>query len=178
MKSFTDEKSICFDLETLGKNPGCIVVSIGATKFNFETGIVDKFKVNISPESAKSFGLKAEKDTMDWWLTQSKESRKGWTENAQPLDEAINQFTEWMNIQNEMYLWVNGASFDYPILRECYYALGQTLPWHYRQEMCMRTVFNMMGYSNSAARQKEGDYHDSLGDAISQTNALISFFKS
>lgn len=179
MKNFMEVPSVCIDLETLGKTAGSIIVSIGAVKFNFETGIKYKFKINISPESAKSYGFHTDQSTLQWWMEQSKEARKAWQTDPHECKEAFQQFNDWLGECKNKYIWANGVAFDMPILAAAYTKLDIKQPWTYRQEMDMRTVYNMLGFSNSAKLEAEGEvYHDALEDAISQTNSLISLFKN
>lgn len=177
---FLDKPGIMFDLETLGRKPGCVVTSIGAVKFGFSKGITDRFKINISvDDSVKNYGLKLDKDTIKWWEGQPKEARDSWLHNPEPvqLNYAVDQFINWMGYDKSRLIYSHGASFDIPIITELFSVLGLEKPWHYRQEMDSRTIFNMLGYVNSDNREKsELVYHDSQADAEAQALALINLF--
>jgi hypothetical protein len=178
---FLDKPNVMFDLETLGTRPGCVVTSIGAVKFGFSKGITDRFKVNISVEDCvKNHGMKIDKKTLDWWMTQPKEARDGWMHDPEPINlkDAVDLFVDWIGFDKSRFIWSHGASFDQPILSELFYATGVDKPWHYRQEMDSRTVFNMVGFVNSESRAKSDlVHHDSVADAEAQALSLIKLFE-
>lgn len=178
---FQQKPGMMFDIETLGRKPGCVVTSIGAVKFGFSKGVYDRFKVNISVEdSVKNYGLKIDKDTLKWWESQSKAARDSWLHDPEPVPvkEAVELFVDWIGKDKSRLIWSHGASFDIPIIQELFNVVGIEKPWHYRQEMDSRTVFNMLGYVNSENREKSAlTYHDAAADAEAQALALIKLFE-
>jgi DNA polymerase III epsilon subunit-like protein len=170
-----------FDIETLGQKPGCVVTSIGSVKFGFSKGVYDRFKVNISVEdSVRQYGLKVDKNTVAWWETQPKAARDSWLHDPEPipLKEALEAFVDWLGHDKSRLIWSHGASFDQPIINEAFDVCGMKKPWHYRQEMDTRTVFNMLGYVNSANREQSAlTHHDAVADAEAQALALIKLFE-
>jgi DNA polymerase III epsilon subunit-like protein len=180
MSEIFDKRGVMVDIETLSQKSNAAIVSVGAVKFSINYGISDKFKVNVDPMSCKEAGLRIDKDTLDWWAKQSPEARRGWQENPKPiaLKDALEQFIEWWGKDDRLF-WCQGLSFDSPILSNAFDAVGLKRPWHYRKEMDTRTLFNFVGHINSEHRTKDtvNVYHDSLGDAIAQTEVLIKLFK-
>lgn len=169
---------VMIDLETLSTRPNASILSIGATKFTLDEGIIDKFYCNIDAKSCKSVGLHVSKDTVDWWMKQSAAARDALLVDQLPLKEALQTFTNWIGKDNVM-PWGNGASFDISIMESAYHAVGLTYPWKFYNIMCYRTVMNLMGLSNAKIRASENDtHHHALDDAISQTNTLIGILKS
>ena len=62
---------VMVDLETLGRRAGCVIVSVGAVKFDPKTGFVDTdnaFYKAITVESAMRYGLRVDPDTLRWWM--------------------------------------------------------------------------------------------------------------
>lgn len=58
---------VMVDLETLGRRAGCVIVSIGAVKFDPKTGFVDvdnSFYKAITVESAMRYGLTVDPSTL------------------------------------------------------------------------------------------------------------------
>lgn len=59
---------VMLDLETLGRGPGCVILSIGAVTFNpFGEGYKHEFTCNIEPEISKQLGFTVDPDTVAWW---------------------------------------------------------------------------------------------------------------
>lgn len=175
---FQKKKGIMVDIETLSTHPTAVVVSIGACKFDFDgSKIEDTFKINVDPKSCKALGCHIEQSTIDWWMTQPREARHAWQTDPVSVNDAILKLTEWWD--SDRMLYINGLSFDAPILTNLYFALGIKKPWHYSQEMDLRTIYSMVGFSNQKARQndKEHQYHDALQDALAQTKQLMEFFR-
>jgi hypothetical protein len=170
---------VMVDLETLSTKSNACIVSIGACKFDFrESVILDMFKVNIDPVSCKGYGLKIDKDTVNWWSKQSKEAIDSWKIDPIDLKTALINFNHWWDdTEGKKYFWCNGMSFDSPILSNAYYATQIPKPWTYGREMDLRTTFSLIGFDLNAARRKsESTHHDSLQDAVEQTKYLLDFF--
>ena len=65
-------KNIMVDLETLGTSADSVILSIGAVKFDLETGEIDNrgFYASVSVESNLSFRRRVSEETLLWWLKQ------------------------------------------------------------------------------------------------------------
>lgn len=169
---------VMIDLETLSTRANATILSIGATKFTLGEGIIDKFYCNVDAKSCKEVGLHVSKDTVEWWMQQSKAARDALLDNQITIQEALTNFTAWIG-KDKVMPWGNGASFDITIMESAYVATGLIAPWRYNSIMCYRTVMNLMGLSNAKIRAAENDtHHHALDDAISQTNTLIGILKS
>lgn len=169
----------CIDIESLSQDPRAAVISIGACTFN-ETGIIDTFKVNIRPESAKAFGMIISKDTIDWWLKQAPEVRAAALERNVDADFGLTQFVNWYKERKPAYIWSQGTSFDIVIMEYAIRCVGLDVPWKYSSVMDMRTVFNMFGIYTKDLHKAAGDstHHDALSDAMIQSKALIAMLNA
>lgn len=178
----TDPKQvhIMIDLETLSTRANAAIISIGAVKFTLGDGVTDTFYVNIDPKTCKAAGLHVNKETIQWWMEQSKEARDALMINQQPLDVALTEFSDWIGDDwKKVMPWGNGASFDISIMESAYHAIDMKYPWRYSNIMCYRTVMNLMGLSNAKIRASENDtHHHALDDAMSQANTLMEILKS
>lgn len=176
--AFLGRPHTMIDIETLSRLPTAAVVSIGAVNFSFKRGLLEEFKVNISAKSCKDHGLHIEKETLDWWASQSKEARMAWMANPVSLEEGLTQLEDFLGKNKDRMVWCNGASFDFPAIRNACIAVGKELPWSYRNEMCQRTINTVLGVSNNVVRQGEnqGLHHDALEDAKEQARYLITLF--
>jgi len=166
------------DLETLATTPDACILSIGAVAFDpmsFE--ISSKFYRVINFESCRALGLRIEKDTLDWWMNQSKAAKNVLVESRNPktpkIDEVIVEFDSWFKKNKGKELWSNGASFDIPILNFIYHKLGARAPWKFWDERCVRTLLKIFGEDKSS---REGTYHSALADAIYQTRQIQNFY--
>lgn len=163
--------SVMVDLETMGSGNQSAIVSIGAFKFDLYTPQgpeqiedLQRFYVNVSLKSSMAAGLKADPDTIMWWMGQDAAARSKLTSSPLDLQAALHQFAAFMN--GGFFLWGNGATFDNVILRNAYDAAGIKTPWHYTKDMCYRTYKNLHGKAVPFVR--EGTAHNALDDAITQ----------
>ena len=168
---------IMFDLETLGKNPGCVVLSIGVVEFDM-TGIKKEYQLFFDPVDQEAYGLKAEADTVMWWFKQSKEAQaailEGSTVNLSDGLKILTDASSWSNAR----VWVNGASFDFPILKALFDAASLPIPWKYYNECCFRTIKNQVSKTRyDHLRVMPELTHDGLADARAQALTLIKLLE-
>lgn len=164
-------KHIMLDIETLGTTPNSVIVSIAAVKFNFKDDKTESFEVNCDVKSSKELGMVVDKDTIEWWSKQPKEVRNAWLKDPQPIDEALDAFTEFVGNPKDMVLWCNGMNFDYPVLEWSYRAAGKTPPWKYWNLRDARTVYSIFDL-NMKEFPRVGDYHNAIDDCRTQIAAL------
>lgn len=164
------------DLETLGTSPGCIVLSIAAVEFT-QTELVGSFHTHIDIESCYQAGLTLEPRTVLWWLDQSKDAQNAILQaKTAPLAQALKDFKKRF-VWNDLKVWANGASFDFPILKAAHDAVGTVIPWAYYNEMDHRTMKNIIPRSIYKGLQVKPDLaHDALSDAIAQAQTLQNIF--
>lgn len=159
------------DLETLGNAPGCVIVAIGAVRFN-KKEITDQFYTRVDPDSCVKAGLKLDTDTVLWWLKQKDEARLEITKPGDPLLHALDKFSHFAQWGNEdIELWGNGAAFDNAILAAAYRALGRPAPWKFSNDRCYRTMKNLLPQVTIA--RGSGTQHNALDDARAQAEHLI-----
>ncbi|HCS3623123.1 TPA: 3'-5' exoribonuclease, partial [Shigella flexneri] len=109
---------LMIDLETMGKNPDAPIISIGAIFFDPQTG-------DMGPEFSKTIDLETaggviDRDTIKWWLKQSREAQSAIMTDEIPLDDALLQLREFIDENSGEFfvqVWGNGANFDNTILR-------------------------------------------------------------
>ena len=167
-------RNIMLDLETLGTNPGCVVLSIGAVEFDMN-GIKGEFHAHIDLDSSIDAGLVMEPRTVMWWFDQSKEAQTALLEAdtvslGDALEALIDTF-EWEDTR----VWANGAGFDFPILKAAFDAVGINAPWTFYNEMDMRTMKNLVGKEVfDKLRVRPSIAHDALDDARAQALTLMN----
>ena len=158
------------DLETLGKVPGCPIVSIGAVEFDPATGELGRQFYERVDLDGHVTGT-ADASTIKWWLKQSEEARNALTApgGVYHTEELLSAFHQWL--PTDVKVWGNGATFDISILEHAYRAAGwQDIPWaHWNVRDC-RTVADL-GKQISVTRDqcpRHGVHHNALDDAIYQ----------
>lgn len=163
------EINLMFDTETLGKKPGCGVLSIAVVPFQ-AGGLVsplENFYVRILPQSNAAAGLHTDESTMAWWETKSIEAREEAFEGTVHLSAALQYLSEYLSsFPPSTLIWGKGASFDIPILEAAFDAFKQPYPWGYRQSMCFRTLEAL--YSQVPTPFANTLKHSALGDAVFQ----------
>ena len=170
------------DLETLGKEPKSVIVSIGAVEFSETEVSENKFYINIDPEDCQSYGLKINASTFLWWMGQSEAARLAITGSEKvKLKEALISFSSWLleghnhSLKDDVIVWGNGADFDNTILSSSYSETGLEQPWSFRNNRCYRTIKNL---SPDIKIETSGSRHNALDDAVSQAHHLIKIFSN
>lgn len=162
---------VMLDLETLGKNAGCAIASIGACTFDL-SGVKDRFYFKIDIETTP---LRIDPGTVAWWMKQEDAAIKAtFSDPNGPHIKGLNAFSDWWLAHKGEFLWAHGASFDPPILQYAYDFDHLLAPWSYRNVRDTRTIFALAGEGIGAS---SGIYHSSMDDAVTQAESLIRAFK-
>ncbi|GEE82061.1 exodeoxyribonuclease VIII [Escherichia coli O145:H28] len=160
---------LMIDLETMGKNPDAPIISIGAIFFDPQTG-------DMGPEFSKTIDLETaggviNRDTIKWWLKQSREAQSAIMTDEIPLDDALLQLREFIDENSGEFfvqVWGNGANFDNTILRRSYERQGIPCPWRYYNDRDVRTIVELgkaIDFDARTAIPFEGERHNALDDA-------------
>lgn len=169
---------IMIDLETLGRRPGCQILSIGAVVFGPQ-GLGDTFYTSLSTKEQSHFGLHEDPDTLAWWEKQSPEVRKVFTEPKQSFLEGLGDFRDWAASKGgprSIYPWGNGAAFDNAILHVAFDLSDVKCPWEFWNSRCYRTLKNLPGAPKLDKAARSGTHHNALDDAITQAKHAIQIF--
>src|ERR1035437_5938474 len=110
-----NRQHIMLDLETMSTRANAAIVSIGAVKFTFESGMTDEFLINVDPISCHKKGLHIDPSTIEWWKTQPKEAMDAWKQNPQDIIYALEELNLFIGSTPKQLVWCQGASFDFPI---------------------------------------------------------------
>lgn len=167
---------IMIDLETLGKTPDAVVLSIGACAFDLFKGVIEpiRFHAVLNIEDQIRAGRTVDGDTLTWWMNQTDEARKLFNETRQNLDQTIWEFMSWINLlDDDVYVWGNGSTFDISILENL---MNHKVPWKYSNVMDLRT-FRRFVAGNAKIPRDQGTHHNALDDAINQAKFVIQHYK-
>ena len=174
-------QDVMVDLETLGRRPGCAVLSIGAVAFDPKAcKLGEEFYVVVSIESCRGAGLHVDPETLTWWEGQSDEAREviklAGHVNTETLSAALMMLAEYLaKFGNNVRVWGNGSDFDNAILAVCYGQLGLELPWEFWNNRCYRTLKSLRPGVRMVKR--EGVRHNALDDARSQALHAIELLR-
>ncbi|EKA4221884.1 3'-5' exoribonuclease [Escherichia coli] len=172
---------LMIDLETMGKNPDAPIISIGAIFFDPQTG-------DMGPEFSKTIDLETaggviDRDTIKWWLKQSREAQSAIMTDEIPLDDALLQLREFIDENSGEFfvqVWGNGANFDNTILRRSYERQGIPCPWRYYNDRDVRTIVELgkaIDFDARTAIPFEGERHNALDDARYQAKYVSVIWK-
>ncbi|ENT2460572.1 3'-5' exoribonuclease [Escherichia coli] len=172
---------LMIDLESMGKNPDAPIISIGAIFFDPQTG-------DMGPEFSKTIDLETaggviDRDTIKWWLKQSREAQSAIMTDEIPLDDALLQLREFIDENSGEFfvqVWGNGATFDNVILRRSYERQGIPCPWRYTNDRDVRTMVALglvMDFDARTTIPFEGERHNALNDARYQAKYVSAIWQ-
>jgi len=183
LKEKNIRNSLMLDLETIGTVPGSVITSIGAAFFdpheNYEVDFPDDLELfyrNININSCFNAGLKADGETILWWMQQGQEAVDALT-TPKPiaLKTAVTEFKRFYWDQKEklgretnIYVWAHGATFDQPMWATACNAVGQREPWLFFNCRDTRTIFDLAFGEEKPSFEGLGTKHNAVHDALSQ----------
>ncbi|EFC3610198.1 3'-5' exoribonuclease [Escherichia coli] len=172
---------LMIDLETMGKNPDAPINALAGKFFDPTTG-------EMGPEFSKTIALETaggviDRDTIKWWLKQSREAQSAILTDEIPLDDALLQFREFIDEnsgESFVQVWGNGANFDNVILRRSYERQEIPCPWRYTNDRDVRTMVALglvMGFDARNVITFEGERHNALHDARYQAKYVSAIWQ-
>lgn len=170
--SFQNLSGMMFDVETLGRRAGCVILSIGAVRFDIDSKTIsDEFYVTIDAADSKAHGLHTDPETLEWWKGQRPEALKEAIRNALPAKEAYNKFYEYAQRFKGQKVWAWGPQFDVVNVEAAMLQVnGQSAPWKYWDVMDGRTLQHLL---NIQIKRDENKHHNALEDAREQAQYVI-----
>ena len=158
---------VMIDIETLGRAPGCVVLSVGAVLFD-RGGFTSEFEANIDIRSSMSHGLTIEADTLLWWMARGLKELP----NVVSLSEASMRFCDWFRAVQPSRVWANSPSFDCEIWGYAMERVEHCRPWNFRQTRDMRTARELLPFNVEGDKINFGEAHTALADAKWQAEYL------
>ena len=165
------------DIETLGTEPGSVVVSIGAVQFD-DDGLGAEFYRVVDVLDSLLAGLRVDESTLEWWRKLPAAARGALyaVEARRELGEALEDFGRFIDSSSpaESNLWAKGPDFDLVLLQAAYKAAGKRIPWKYRNARDVRTV---LGMSRAGLLVNAGVHHHALADARHQAEQVRAVYR-
>lgn len=184
---------IMVDLETMATTADAAIISIGAVKFDLSSDRISDqgFYASVSLQSNIDYQRLVSEDTLvNFWMDDDKSgpaARRVFKEPKQGLDDALEAFIEWVYdysddpqqraiLQNNQYIWCNGANFDEPILAHALTHCRLPIPWKFWNVRCVRTFKNLPG-AKDVVIPRAGVHHNALADALTQAALVQAIYK-
>ena len=190
MSSIRRLHQVMLDLETLGTSSNAVILSIGAVEFDLVTKeLGERFYVNVDIQSCFNAGLKADGDTIMWWLKQDDAARAALTNSAAiHINMALGQFNAYLfhvtrSGGGNVCVWGNGCGFDNVILQNAHRktGIGRAKVWPFRNDRDMRTLIHiakLLGINprNVPTATEIGIKHSAIDDAIRQAQVVMELY--
>ena len=159
------------DLETLGTRPDCVILTLGAVKFDpYSLGDPGP-GLYLRPDADEQIarGREVQEDTLQWWMRQAEDVREealgeGDRVSIDTMYKELNRFLVGVDC-----IWAQGPVFDIAIRENLYRQYGWPTPWQFWQIRDSRTLFAVHG--DPRVKGKVG-LHNALEDCVSQATAV------
>lgn len=133
---------VMLDLETLGVNPGCVILSIGAVRFDADKP-GEWFYSRVDLRSSMEAGFRIEPDALMWWFRHGEAALEHSAAGGEKVFDTFFRFAKWLGAE-PFEVWGNGATFDNEILRWGCRRVGLRV-WERRRDRCYRTLCDPVG---------------------------------
>lgn len=150
---------IMIDIETLSNKPNAAVLAYSALPFSFtenpeeSRGMLQNritYAIQLSEQADRHIDAK----TLQWWIDQPDTFMEVCHDSVHPQD-ALRGLREFIQQQckkhvihtSEVKIWAKSPSFDLVILKSLAEEHHIKMPWHYRNERDVRTLFAMANYT-------------------------------
>ena len=164
------------DIETLGTEPDCVVLSVGACKFDPFTNVEPHTRTLWRPSADEQMnaGRSVLESTLEWWAKLPKHIQdEAFSEEGRiPLDQFFKDLNKWLWDVDK--IWCQGPQFDMVILENLFKQFDHHRRWAFWQVQDCRTIFNMMPADPRKAIQE--DLHDASADAFFQAVCVQQTF--
>ena len=159
---------VMLDLETLSTRADAAILQIAAASFDESGTILDTFNVHVRRSSGH-----IDINTVLWWMSQpSAREQSDRCQHGQTLQQALECFTIWYGVVEPVAVWAHGATFDFPILTSAFEREAVRVPYVYRDLMCTRPVYRLVGGVPEIPFPKGYVKHDALSDVRLQIAQL------
>jgi len=165
------------DLETLGTQPDCVILTLGGIKFNpyNKEEPAKGLYLRLNVDEQTSMNRSVDDGTLEWWGKQPKEIQDEalGEEGRTSVSDSLSQLNKWLIGCDE--IWCQGPAFDMVILENLYRQMKQPLPWNFWQVRDSRTLFSMMPQDPRKAIRT--DAHNALADCYYQAKCVQQSFE-
>lgn len=173
---------ISLDIETLGLEPGCVVLSIGMTPFNthytedFDTLLTRSQHWAIDRETTNEYLV--DLNTLAWHTKEPEraEHLKFLATCGRSLFTVLREVQDFVSKFSSPFIWANSPQFDCSILKYVFNREKIDCPWDFRQERDLRTALHIANIQKSNARPDTFKPHQADHDAAFQAMQIQRAF--
>jgi hypothetical protein len=178
--------NVMVDIETFGRRPRGLVVSIGAVLFDTHKEIPStdgggEFYAVLSWEAAVAESrFEKNLETLDWWHEGEQAAaymrlRELMKQSTLGMRQLLEEFCKWIGpfCERGAKIWGNSPSFDLVQLENAAKEVGIRFPITHRAENDYRTLTDLVYGSISKPRPSKDIAHDPLADARFQARVCI-----
>lgn len=158
---------VMIDLETLDVIPSCVILSIGAVKFDpHGSGHIEEYDVKPSVDEQCALGRTVNDSTIVWWSQQNTMAKEeAFTEQGRiAFHDAIQGLQKFC--WNQRAIWAHGSCFDITIIENAMRQLGINIPWNFWMVRDTRTLFEVANVSTGDDGKSTS--HRAVDDAARQ----------
>lgn len=176
------------DIETLGTDPGAVILSIAAVEFELETGKTGReyfWKIDLRDSMKNGFVINP--DTLLWWMEQDPEVFK---QNITPdkethsvklvMEDIVSVFR--YSLDKNIQVWGNSNRFDLGILIPYLWKVTGTPIWKFSKERDVRTLValnpDIKGEVIEQAKKDNLDLHNPIIDCKLQIEYCSKIYNS
>lgn len=162
---------IMIDIESLHTNPDCVILTIGAVRFDPRgDGVVEKLELRPTIEDqTEIYNRSINEDTIAWWSQQSPEAQEEALGDRDRVPFVDCMETLYKFCWNRNAVWSNGAPFDLVVMEHAWRQTSSRvvpIPWQFWTMRDTRTL-----YENAGVKLKDGGHvtsHKAVDDAERQ----------
>ena len=161
---------IMIDIESLDTSPNCVILTIGAVRFDPRgMGVVEKLELRPTiEEQTEKYNRVVNEDTLRWWSTQSEAAMEEAMGDRDRISFRECMETLYKFCWNRRAVWSNGAGFDVVAMESAWRQLDMRIPWPYYTVRDTRTLYEIAGVSLKDAKYKTMTTHKAVEDAEHQ----------
>ena len=180
----SQDNHIMIDLECLGTSKDCVIVSVGAVKFNLNTGVIvaqEYWELNTKEQQQKYFRT-IDADTVRWWANQTPETLKAIqsTHNRVSITRFMEDFDRF--IEGPNYFWAKGTNYDLEILTDLYTRSNllrpRAGPFKYSKWVDARVYYLLGKELGIMPNLTNEGAHNALADALFQVKVVTTIHKT
>jgi len=168
------------DCETLGTDPGCVIMSIAAVPFTLPmNGKLEReegIRMNVDIQSCLEEGMFIHGDTLTWWMNRKPGIFRMMAQETAPVRHVLKRLAGYYESSGKGFVWSHGATFDIPIVDWAYKQVGFSVPWSYRAARDTRTIYwsahILYGWEPTRTGKSPIDKHDPLADCHRQVSMV------
>jgi hypothetical protein len=162
-KAIKMANDIMIDIESLDTSPNCVILTIGAVRFDPKgMGVIEKLELRpMIEEQTEKFNRVINEDTLRWWSTQSEDAMEEAMGDRDRISfkDCMEQLYKFC--WNRRAVWSNGASFDVVAM-----------------ESDTRTLYEIAGVSLKDKKYGTSTTHKAVEDAEHQAIVVQDAYRN